>query len=115
MTKEELQEKIKKNLDKISQIKKDIEDDRKQFADELTAKYAEYLGKKVSITWLGWRGKTQTINGYFWGFSSGSSTFGLAVYMKVNKCKQDGSMSKCTYSGFDLPTIDDTFDIEIIE
>ncbi len=114
MTKEELYEKIKKNLDKISQTKKDIEDDKKQFADELTAKYAEYLGKKVSITWNVWSNKYQTI-GYFLGFEVGSGMFGRAVGMKVNKCKQDGSMSRCTYIGCDLPSLDDTFDIEIVE
>ena len=114
MTKEEFYEKTKKNLDRISRIKEDIEEDKKQFADELTTKYAEYLGKKVSITWLRWSGKYQTI-GYFFGFELGSGTYGRAVQMKVNKCKQDGSMSKCTYAGFDLPCIDDTFDIEIVE
>lgn len=114
MTKEELYEKISNNLDKISQIKKDIEDDKKQFAEELTAKYAEYLGKKVSITWHKWSSKHQTI-GFFFGFGVGSGIFGSDVQMKVNKCKQDGSMSRCTYISCDLPSLDDTFDIEIVE
>lgn len=113
MTKEELYEKIKKNLDKISQIKIDIEENKKQFANELTAKYAEYLGKKVSITWCDWR--DCSIIGYFFGFNVGSGMFGRSVQMKVNKCKQDGSMSKVTYTSFDLPSIDIPFNIEIVE
>lgn len=114
MTKEEFYINQKMSLEKITEIKKDIEERKKQFANELTAKYAEYLGKKVSITWHQWSFKYQKI-GYFFGFETGSGTYGRAVQMKVNKCKQDGSMSKCTYAGFDLPCLDDTFDIEIVE
>ena len=114
MTKQEFYEKTKKCLDRITQSRIDIEESKEQFADELTTKYAEYLGKKVSITWNHHNIEYSAI-GYFFGFKTSSQVYEYAVLMKVNKCKQDGSMSKCTYSAFDLPSLDDTFDIEIVE
>lgn len=85
---------------------------RKEFASECTAKYSEFVGKKVRIVCtLRYGGGTVDIIGFFNGFAAG----GYYPAMQVSKVRKDGTKSHNKFPSWNLPAFDDSFTIEIVE
>lgn len=85
---------------------------RRDYASELTAKYSEYVGKKVRITTKQKFGKDFSVIGFFKGYVAGAYN----PLMVVHKLKKDGTASINTIPCYELPIFGDfTFNIEIVE
>lgn len=112
MTLKEYNAKIDNCNSIIRETKAEKERIRKEFASECTAKYSEFVGKKVRIVYTSICGGTaaETI-GFFNGFVAG------ACYpaMQVFKVRKDGTKSRNEFTCWHLPGFNDPFTIEIVE
>lgn len=84
---------------------------RKEFADSITAKYSDFVGKKVRIVYSSIWGNTIEIIGFFNGFVAGPHY----PVMQVSKFRKYGAKLRNEFSSFDLPRFNDPFTIEIVE
>lgn len=82
----------------------------KEFINEMTKKYENFIGKKVKISFTTFHSETSVV-GYFNGFISGT----FCPIMQVFKVKKDGTKSKQIFNGSEVPHYDDNFKIEIVE
>lgn len=83
---------------------------RKEFINEMTKKYENFIGKKVKISFTAFHSETSVV-GCFNGFISGT----FYPIMHVFKVKKEGTKSKQIFNGSELPHYDDNFKIEIVE
>lgn len=112
MTLEEYNAKIAHYNSVIREMEEERTKTRKEFADSLTAKYSEYVGKKVRITTKQKFGKDFSVIGFFKGYVAGAYN----PLMVVHKLKKDGTASINTIPCYELPIFGDfTFNIEIVE
>lgn len=85
---------------------------RKEFINEMTKKYENFIGKKVKISFSTFIGHREiSVIGYFNGFISGT----FCPIMQVFKVKKDGTKSKQIFNASELPHYDDNFKIELVE
>ena len=84
---------------------------RKEFADSLTAKYSEFVGKKVRIKHNPMYRNAVEAVGFFNGFVAGR----FYPEMKVFKVRKDGTKSQNEIPYRILPAFDDVFTIEVVE
>ena len=84
---------------------------RKEFADSITAKYSEFVGKKVRIKHNPMYRNAVEAVGFFNGFVAGR----FYPVMKVFKVRKDGTKSQNEIPYRILPTLDDVFTIEVVE
>ena len=82
----------------------------KEFINEMTKKYENFIGKKVKISFTGFHSETSVV-GYFNGFIMGR----FCPIMHVFKVKKDGTKSKQIFNGSELPHYDDNFKIELVD
>ena len=84
----------------------------KEFINEMTKKYDNFIGKKVKISFSTFTGHREiSVIGYFNGFIMGR----FCPIMYVSKVKKDGTKSKQIFNGSELPHYDDNFKIELVE
>ena len=83
---------------------------RKEFIQEMTKKYENFIGKKVKISFTTFHSETSVV-GYFNGFISGT----FCPIMQVFKVKKDGTKSKQIFNGSEVPHYDDNFEIELVD
>ena len=103
----------KKNEDYDAQIialRNKKNDLNKEFINEMTKKYENFIGKKVKISFTSWRFETSVI-GYFNGFIMGT----FCPVMHVFKIKKDGTKSKQIFNSSELPHYSDNFEIELVD
>ena len=82
----------------------------KEFINEMTNKYENFIGEKVKITFNHYDYEKPVI-GYFNGFVSGR----FCPIMQVFKVKKDGTKSKQIFNPSELPHYDDYFKIELVD
>ena len=82
----------------------------KEFINEMTKKYENFIGKKVKISFSTWRSEISVV-GYFNGFISGT----FCPIMHVSKVKKDGTKSKQIFNASELPHYSDNFKIELVD
>lgn len=112
MTLKEYNAKIDNCNSIIRETKAEKERIRKEFASECTAKYSEFVGKKVRIIYAStWGGKVVETIGFFNGFVAGT----CYPAMQVFKVRKDGTKSRNGFPSWKLPGFDDPFTIEIVE
>lgn len=112
MTLKEYNAKIDNCNSIIRETKAEKERIRKEFASECTAKYSEFVGKKVKIAYTSiWGGKTAETIGFFNGFVAGT----CYPTMQVFKVRKDGTKSCKEFTSWYLPAFNDPFTIEIVE
>lgn len=84
---------------------------RAEFANKKTAKYSEYVGKKVRITSNPKYRNAVDVIGFFQGFVAGQ----YYPVMQVFKVRKDGTKSRNVFPSYELPAFDDLFTIKIVE
>lgn len=86
---------------------------RKEFADSITAKYSEFVGKKVRIQYSSLLSFITEAIGFFDGFAA---VDGIRYpVMQMFKIRKDGTKSRNKFSSCDLPRLDEPFTIKIVE
>lgn len=110
MTIDEYNKKIEDYNAQIIALRNKINDLRKEFIQEMTKKYDNFIGKKVKISFTTFHSETSVI-GYFNGFVSGT----FCPIMQVFKVKKDGTKSKQIFNASELPHYDDNFKIELVD
>ena len=111
MTIDEFNKQINEYNEQINVLRYKKIDLQKEFTNEMIAKYSNFVGKKVKITFnSAFAYRELSVIGYFNGFSNGT----YCPIMQVFKVKKDGTKSKQFFAPFDLPHYDDEFKIEIV-
>lgn len=111
MTLEEYNAKIAHYNSVIKEMEEERMKTRKEFADSLTAKCSEFVGKKVRIKHNPMYRNAVDVIGFFQGFVAGN----FYPVMKVFKVRKDGTKSQNEIPYRILPAFDDVFTIEIVE
>ena len=111
MTLEEYDAKIAHCNSVIKEMEEQRMKIRKEFANSLTAKFSEFVGKKVRIKHNPMYRNAVEAVGFFNGFVAGR----FYPVMQVFKVRKDGTKSRNEFSSFDLPRFNDSFTIEIVE
>ena len=113
MTLKEYNAKIDNCNSIIRETKAEKERIRKEFASECTAKYSEFVGKKVRIQYSSLLSFITEAIGFFDGFAA---VDGIRYpVMQMFKIRKDGTKSRNKFSSCDLPRLDEPFTIKIVE
>lgn len=111
MTLEEYNAKIAHYNSVIKKMEEERTKTRKEFADSLTAKCSEFVGKKVRIKHNPMYRNAVEVVGFFNGFVTGR----FYPVMSVFKVRKNGTKSQNLFSSCELPAFDDVFTIEVVE
>lgn len=111
MTLDEYNDKIAHCNSVIKEMEEQRMKIRKEFADSLTAKCSEFVGKKVRIKHNPMYRNAVEAVGFFNGFVAGR----FYPVMQVFKVRKNGTKSHNVFPSYELPAFDDLFTIEIVE
>lgn len=114
MTLDEYNAKIAHYNSVIKEMEEERTKTRKEFADSLTAKCSEFVGKKVRIKHNPMYRNAVDVIGFFQGFVVGRY-YPYYPVMKVFKVRKNGTKSQNEIPSWNLPAFDDVFTIEIVE
>lgn len=103
----------------VTEKSREIRDAYTQLIEQYNAKHADFIGKKVRISWTKSYQKDPTVmEGFFGGFVQEdrySSPKNIRIVPVLRKIKQDGTSSKVMYPTYEMPDAANIESIEIVQ
>lgn len=105
---------IEKQTDVLNSLNNQRKQLYRQLCDKLKEKYAEYIGKRVVITFQKQYYTPKSVEGYLNGFEV-YDTYGIEIRPSLSKIKKDGSKSLNTVPLWDSENYENIMAIKLVK